>query len=312
VEKEQAGETMKTLKDKRPKSSLLAFFQSESAVSSAVEAILLLAIVFSIFSVIQIGYIPEWKADGEHSHMTDLWEDMTKLKSRIDRVSLILMSDSNSSLPQVITTIPLRNSIGETPVLGSSRSSGAMSVNVDTCRMIITASGSSRAINCGTIAYNSNNNYYTDQVFAYENGALILDQREKAVMKKYPMFRVYKTSSGGYNFLINAIEIAGSQNTVSANSDCSIRLKQGSFSTFCNASYVNPFVLELDTNYPDAWEIYLNDTMSNAGLKRDVDYTLSTNGNDYLSLTFPKTGSTNTLKNLYICKSKIEAELVIT
>jgi hypothetical protein len=280
--------------------------------SSAVEAILLLAIVFSIFSVIQIGYVPEWKADGEHSHMVDLWEDMTKLKSKIDRVSMILMSDSNSSLPQVITTIPLRNSVGEMPVLGSSKLSGTMSVNVDTCRMIVTANNNSQGINCGTIAYHSNNNYYTDQVFAYENGALILDQREKAVMKKYPMFRIYKTSSGGYNFMINAIEIAGSPNTVSANSDCSIRLKEGSFSTFYDASNISSFALELYTNYPEAWETYLDDSMSKAGLKRDVDYTLSTNGNDYLSLTFPKTGSVNTLKTLYICKSKIEAELVIS
>lgn len=302
---------MKTSKAKRSKSSSRSFFLSESAMSSAIEAILLLAIVFSIFSVFQIGYIPEWKADGEHSHMVDLWEDMTKLKSKIDRVSLVLISDSNSSLPQVITTIPLRNSVGEMPVLGSSKLSGTMSVNVDTCRMIITANNNSKGINCGTIAYHSNNNYYTDQVFAYENGALILDQKEKAVIKKLPMFRIYKTA-GGYNFLINAIEIAGPGNTISANSDCSIRLKDGSFSTFYDASYLSSFMLELYTEYPDAWEVYFNDTMSKAGLKRDVDYTLNTNGINHLSLTFPKAGSPNSIRQLYIGNSSIKAELVIT
>jgi hypothetical protein len=199
------------------------------------------------------------------------------------------------------------------PVLGSSRSSGTFSVipENDICKMIITTSGS-KGINCGRISYHSNNNYYTDQDYVYENGALILDQNGKAVMKKYPMIRIYKTSSGGYNFLINAIKLVGSNNTVSANSDCSIRLKDGNFSNFYDESYLSSFMLELYTEYPEAWEMYFNDTMSKAGLEKDVDYTLNTNGINHLTLLFPKAGSPNSIRQLYIGESKIEAELVIT
>lgn len=51
-----------------------------------------------------------------------------------------------------------------------------------------------KKIECGGITYRSNNREYLDQVLRYENGALILAQGEKSVMKEFPSFNIEKTS----------------------------------------------------------------------------------------------------------------------
>lgn len=290
-----------------------SFFRSESGASTAIAFVLLLGIVFSVFSVIHLGYVPEWKTDAEHSHVADVWEDMTELKSKIDRTTMLLMSDQNSSISNIMITMPLRIGSMEMPLKSSSRFSGTVSVNTDPYNMTITpANDTEKSINCGTISYSSNNNYYVDQVFKYENGALILAQKEQAVMKLYPMIRISESSNKNYSFSINAIEIQGLEDTLSSNSDCSIRLKDCSYSFYDSNDYanVNSFSLKIQTAHPDAWGAYFSETMTEAGLEKDNDYTLDLPGNDYLYFSFPVNGSECSLDRLFVGKTTVNAELV--
>ena len=291
-----------------------SFFRSESGASTAIAFILLLGIVFTVFSIIHLGYVPEWKTDAEHSHAGNIWSDMTELKSKIDRTTIFLISDQNSTASNITIMMPLHTGSMKMPFTGSSRFSGTVSVNTDTCNMtIVPANGSERNINCGTISYTSNNNYYVDQTFKYENGALILAQKEHSVMKHYPMISISKVSNKNYNFSINAIEIRGLKDTHSSNSDCSVHLSDGSFSPFYDSldyGNVSSFELKIYTDHPDAWEAYFNETMKRAGLEDGKDYSLNLTGNDHLYFSFPKNGSECGLNRLYIGKTTFSADLV--
>lgn len=304
---------MKRNKDGGLKSLPDSFLRSEYAASTAVAFVLLLGIVFSIFSVVHLEYVPEWKTDVEHSHMADVLEDMTELKSKIDRTTILLMSNPDSTTSTMIM-MPLRTGIMKMPFTGAPMFSGTVSVNTDTCNMtIIPANGSERIINCGTISYSSNNNYYIDQTFKYENGALILAQKEQSVMKLYPMIRVSRVSDKNYNFSINAVEIRGTEDTLTSDSDCSVYLRDCSFSSFYdsdNHENVSSFELKIYTVHPDAWEAYFNETMNGARLERDKDYTLDIRGNDYLYFSFPKNGSESSLNRIYAGKTTVNAELI--
>jgi hypothetical protein len=314
---------MKGFKGRGFKSGPDSFFRRESASSTAIAAILLLGILFSVFSVVHLGYYPEWKADEEHSHMANVWEDMTELKSQIDRTSIDMVqidstsiapiSDPNSSAPKITRNIPLHIGSWQMPLIGTTKSIGAVSVNTDRCKMTITpTNGNETIINCGTIAYHSNNKYYVDQTFKYENGALILAQKEQSVMKLYPSIRVSEVSPGNYSFLINAVEIQGSADTLSSNSDSSLYLKNCAFVPLYDSDdygNVDSFVLTMDTDHPDAWETYFNEMLTGAGLEKDEDYTLTTE-NARLSFSFPEDGSINRLERLYAGKTAVNAELV--
>ena len=304
---------MKGFKGRGFKSGPDSFFRRESASSTAIAAILLLGILFSVFSVIQLGYYPEWKADEEHSHMANVWEDMTELKSQIDRTSIALMSDPNSSAPKITMNIPLHIGSWKMPLTGSTMFTGSVSVNTDRCKMTLTPENDSeKIINCGTIAYHSNNKYYVDQTFKYENGALILAQKEQSVMKLYPSIRVSEVSPGNYNFLINAVEIQGLADTLSSNSDGSIYLKDCAFVPLYDSDEygsLDSFVLTIDTDHPDAWETYFNEMLTGAGLEKNEDYALIIE-NDHLYFSFPEDGSTNRLERLYVGRTAVNAELV--
>ena len=306
---------MKEIRDKMIGVNKDPFIASKSASSTAIAAILLLGIVFSVFSVVHLGYYPEWKADEEHSHVANVWEDMTELKSKIDRTTLLLISDPNSSAPKVTMNIPLHIGSWKMPLIGPTMSTGAVSVNTDRCKMTITPendSGRAKVINCGTIAYHSNNKYYVDQTFKYENGALILAQKEQSVMKLYPSIRVSEVSSGNYSFLINAVEIQGLADTLSSNSDSSIYLEDCAFVPLYDSEdygNVDSFVLTIDTDHPDAWETYFNEMLTGAGLEKNEDYALIIE-NDRISVSFPEDGSANRLGRLYVGKTAVNAELV--
>ncbi|WP_048064842.1 DUF7289 family protein [Methanosarcina acetivorans] len=303
---EEKGITLKFGKD--------FFSRSESAESTAIAAILLLGILFAVFSMIHLGYVPEWKTDAEYSHVSSVWEDMTELKSKIDRTTIFLMSDPNSSSSSITITMPLHTGSREMPLTDYSKFSGTVSINTDTCKITINpANDSEKVINCGTVAYSSNNNYYVDQTFKYENGALILEQKDQSVMKLYPMMRVSEVSDKNYSFSINAIEIRGLEDTLSSTSDCSIYLRDCSFSSFYDSDdYENmsSFALKINTTHPEAWEAYFNETMIRAGLEKDKDYTLDIVENDYLYFSFPENGSDRSLDRLYIGKTIVNAELI--
>lgn len=93
------------------------FFRSESASSTVVGAVLLLAIIVSIFSVVRIGYIPEWKNDAEYSHMNDVWKDMADLKSKIDLITIALASDPDSQNTEITMSVPFHMGEGTSRLL---------------------------------------------------------------------------------------------------------------------------------------------------------------------------------------------------
>lgn len=304
---------MKEIRDKIRGVNKTSLIESKSASSTAIATVLLLGIVFSVFSVVHLGYVPEWKTDVEQSQMADVWEDMTELKSNIDRITILLISDHNSSAPKITRNIPLHTGSRKLPVIGSTEPTGTVSINGEKCKMTITPkNGNETVINCGTIAYSSNNNYYVDQTFKYENGALILAQKEQSVMKLYPSIRISEASPGNYSFLINAVEIKGSANTLSSNSDNFIHLKNYAFATVYDSDKdrnVGSFKLTIDTEHPDAWETYFYETMTGAGLEKNKDYTLNITENNSLYFAFPEDDSAN-LKRLYVGKTAVNAELV--
>lgn len=299
------------------------FLRSESATSTVIGVVLLLAIIVSIFSVVRLGYVPEWKNDAEYSHMNDVCEDMGDLKSKIDLMTIALASNPGSPNNEITMNIPFHMGGGDVPLIGTIKSSGTLSVNKNECEITIIPKNSSGTqtetidpITCGSVSYTSQNRYYVDQDFIYEGGALILSQGERSSMMLYPSICFSKASTNGYNVSIHIVEIDkykfAPSETVSSNTGCSLRLTGEKFKTLCNSSNssnssnITSFTLIVNTDYPDAWYLYLNQTMEDARIK---DYYLEeskTNGT--VSLTFPSKSGANKLNRLYVSKTLVKVE----
>lgn len=317
------------------------FFRSESATATVIGAVLLLGIIFTVFAIIRIDAVPEWKNDAEYSHMDDIGEDMADLKSKIDMMSTILALNSNSSYinssnpgylaPPLVMNVPFHMGGGEIPFIDSIKSSGNLAVNKDRYVMSIIVNPEDdepyfQSINCGTINYSSQNRYYVDQVFSYENGALILKQKDQAVMMLYPSILFSNVSTknnvSNYDVSINAIRVLQKPyippEIISSNSRCSLRLTGIGYQPLYDSEIkslgnIDRFVLTITTEYPKVWERYFEKIMEDAGISQDK-YNL-TNESKNVHLIFPEISdpaseneSTLEIKRLYISETEIKAE----
>lgn len=316
-----------------------SFFYSEAATSTIIGAVLLLGIIFSVFAIVRLGYVPEWKNDAEYSHMNDVYEDMADLKSKIDMMTVVLASNPNSSYNnssnpssyalQPIMTVPFHMGGGDIPFIGSIKSSGSLAVNKDNCTMGIVVkkpSGTAayvKSLNCSTITYNSQNRYYVNQNFSYECGALILEQGKQSAMTLYPSIRFSRTPTNEYNVSINAIRIFQKPyvppKVISSNKGCSLRLTGLDYIRYYDSSKVagdisqNQLVLTVGTTQPEAWKQYFKGMVDDADIE-PWDYSLTEselNGVHFISLTFPKSPSepsSKRLKRVYLSETVIKAE----
>ncbi len=294
---------------------------SESAVATVIAAVMLLAIIVTIFAIVRISYIPEWRDDAEASHMKDVLEDMGNLRSTIDTAAFF----KSSSVPSQSTTVQIRMGGGEVPILDTTRTSGTLSVNMDPCSAYLILNDSSGkniysdSFDCGGITYDSNNEHYVDQTLRYENGALILAQSDRSVMRQAPPFTINSTKidpgNDSYNFSVsmNLINVSGKTDSISSDTIESLRLSATNFEQLRDddSEQVDTFSYTIFTKYPVAWASYFNDTAKDAGLIYGSDYSitksLSDNSKGLYSVSFNFLHTSDKyLDNIYVNTSRVD------
>lgn len=314
---------MKTRESRIKEKARKSLFSSESAGATVIAAVLLLCIIFSVFAVIRIEHVPEWKTDAEESHMKEVESNMAELKSTVDLITL-LTSDPYSSAYGFSVTVPFSLGGGEIPVFEPSKSSGTLSVNTEPCNITIntrTSTGSAQILGnqileCGGINYHSNNNQYMDQTLRYENGAVIISQSNRSLMKQFPSFNIARNQNNesNYTFSVQLINISGDRDSISSDTSASLRftgLNNTPVYDSTDSGGINSFNFTITTKYPDAWYSYFKEITIDAGLSNE-DYKLfknntSDNGLSLVYFEFP-TGN-KSLERFYMSISVIQAEL---
>lgn len=292
------------------------FSKSESAAATAILAILLLGLVFTIISVVRLEYVPEWKNDAEQDHTYEIWDNMMGVKLRIDMLSG-LMESGNYSTNSFSSTVPFNIGGGEIPIFASSKSNGRLEINTERCRMTIKPHIVNQTINpyfleCGGISCFSVNNQYPDQVFRYENGALILADGKSSIMKQSPVLAIEenKTNKSNYTVAIRSVKLLGKPNSVSSNTIIPLRLtgREATPKYDSNNTSIESLSMTIATKYPEAWFVYLNETAQEKGLDYGNDYSIKLDSN---SVRFSFLSNENkTLERFYISEVIINAEII--
>jgi hypothetical protein len=317
---------MKPIKNVSKEKAKKSLFNSEAAGATVIAAVLLLAMIFTLLAVIKVEYVPQWKTDAEVLHMNQVQNDMTELKSTVDMVSFLMVSNSSSSFYGFPATVSFSMGGGEIPILEPSKSSGTLSINDEPCQMVLvsninltanTTDNTNKTIECGGITYFSDNRQYLDQVLRYEAGGLILAQGNKSLMKQPPAFNIQNMDNHNYTLSIQAINITGKADSMSSNTDASVRLtgirnsiiydSNDIIGNNTNSEITSVFCV-IFTNYPNAWETYLNETAENAGLKYGTDYIVERTGLDNICLSLYTTANKK-INRVYAGESSIQTEL---
>ncbi|RNI11890.1 hypothetical protein EFE42_09665 [Methanohalophilus sp. RSK] len=287
------------------------FFKSESAVSTVVSFVLLLGLFVTVLAVFNAHYIPEWKADAGKAHMDDVYDDMSQLKAKADMLSLASSIDADSTIS---LSIPIKMGGGDIPIVGPTKSSGTLSVNDSNYKVDITGMNSTDSFisigsyDLGTISYASNNGYYVDQTFAYENGAVIVSQRERSLMKLSPSISIKNRSGSLLEVDLTLMKIAGDRVVITSNGIEEIKLTSNDwveeFNSTKNESLTN-LTISMNTSYPSAWAKYLNDSAKSEDLVYSVDYNID-EGDDYVTFDLNPPGGNI---DFYLNKATVDAKV---
>ena len=251
----------------------------DSAVVGIVSAILLVGLFVTIFTIVQTVYVPQWMEQRESEHMSNTATQFMLLKFAIDTQIV------SSSILSINTPITLGSD--KIPYFLSDRSYGSIEVISDTQSVSIRNSSTTFSFKLGDIKYSSRNNYYVDQSFIYENGAIIVSQQQGSIMIS-PGFFYIKKENGLLNISFTLVNITGieSKNTAYGYSTASISTKYDpTYDISKEIKDVSKIIIS--TEYSRVWKKFFEKILDEAGLKENNDYTLIENNNS-ITINFNK------------------------
>ncbi len=295
--------------------AISTFCRSDSGVSTAVAAALLLCILVTLMTTVQLNYVPVWKEDAEYAHMSNVWQDMSRLKSNIDILSAGLEINPNA---RIVLSSPVRVGGTDVPFIGGTTSGGTLAVNNDISGLtvLVTTDNVSTEYNSGpslfytgTVSYRPTNTQYVDETYCYENGALIVAQNGRSMMKLSPGI-VLEKGAGSVNLSVRAVTLVGDRGVMSSNTVEEIRLTTESFTPLFDLTGIEEYFnltsadLTVYTKNTEAWEDYFRDSAEEVNLQEGTDYNLS---NGTYTVTFSLTPASDDLYvDVYKAVMKIE------
>ncbi|MDF1531545.1 MAG: hypothetical protein SCH39_08435 [Methanosarcinales archaeon] len=286
--------------------------RSDQGIATVISVILLLGLIIAFTTTIHLSYIPAWKNDAEYSHMDDVHYDMSNLKSNIDILSAVMLTNPGSS---VFVSLPVRMGGGDIPIVATGKSSGSLSLNTTYYGMVITGNdligpvynSTNDLLDLGTIRYSSKNNYYIDQMYEYENGALLLVQQNRSLIKLSPAVVMQRTDGVNISLMVSAVELNGNSRIKSSNSIEEVYVQTNNSTTlFSGIGLLSDATITVYTDYPDAWVQYFNMSAKRADLVNGTDYTLSSG---VTNVTFTLTGGPGEEIQLYVQKNSLDVRI---
>ncbi|AAM03682.1 TPA: hypothetical protein HA338_14350 [Methanosarcina acetivorans] len=268
--------------------SISSFCSSEYGVSSAVAAALLLGIIVAAMTTIQLNYVPVWKEDAEYAHMSNVWQDMSRLKSNVDILVAGLEINPDA---RIVLNSPIQVGGNDVPFIGGTTTGGTLAVNneISGLSIVVTTDNATTEYNSGTslfytgtVTYSPTNTHYVDETYCYENGALIVSRNGRSMMKLSPGM-VLERDTGSVNLSVRAVTLDGNRGVMASNSIEDIRLTSEYFTPLFDLTGIEQFFnitsvnLTVYTENQEAWERYFENSAGEIDLQEGTDYNL-TNG----------------------------------
>jgi len=154
--------------------------QNRQAVAGVIEALLLVALVATIISTIQLYYVPEMMKQRDVDHMDEVSNQFSNLKAMID---IQIATQSNTPIFSIVTL-----GTRELPYFLTIPSYGELSI-VTSDESYIEIDGVTTITPLTSITYYGDNSYFYKQTWALEGGGIIIHQlepKESSAMRVNP------------------------------------------------------------------------------------------------------------------------------
>jgi len=246
------------------KRNIIRFKNSEEGVAGVVVALLFIGLFISFIAFVQTVYVPQWMKVKESEHMDQVANQFSQLKFAVDTLTVSAQGYS-------VISSPITLGSKEMPFLSSSRSYGSLDILTNDCRITITDNNDvSASYILGSIKYKSENAYYIDQSYIFENGALILSQDSGDILSVRPAFSVVDNQDLSFNVI--KLMLFGEKTSASGYGTYPLQTK---FSSSTFSRIYNLKKITMYTSYNMTWNNFFSDALSNSAL----NYTINNLGN---------------------------------
>ena len=303
--------------------SISSFYKSESGIAAAVAAALLLGIIVVSMTTVQVQYVPVWKEDAEYAHMSDVWQDMSRFKSNVDILAAGIEMNPNS---RITLNSPIQMGGADVPFIGGMKTGGTLTVNNAISGMLIEVNDDMSGYNSslsdiGSVSYHPTNVHSVEETYCYENGALIVTQNGRSVMKLFPGI-VLEDGAGiaSVNLSARIATLEGTRGVMASNSIENIRLTSQDFINIYDSDqdYTNGNTtkkanitsvdLTIYTENTEAWEKYFEDSANETHLQEGTDYNITKEDYSVKFSLFPENKTINFKAYNAIIKMKTEIQ----
>ncbi|MBN1281097.1 MAG: hypothetical protein JXA00_05565 [Candidatus Thermoplasmatota archaeon] len=237
--------------------------RNNQAVAGVIEALLMVALVSIVISLIQLHYVPQVMEQREAEHMDQVSNQIATLKSVIDTQALMGSTSTDAPLSRVPMISMITLGSRELPYFITAPSYGDLYV-IDEPESTIKKVDSSNLIEIcplTSIIYNADNAYFIDQTYILEGGGIIVTQPDgESVMRADPSISI-KNLSGNIieleYYLPKIIGISG-KTTTSGTGKCFIRTNYSSYLPPADNYIYTGESFIIESEYSNAWNESLN------------------------------------------------------
>lgn len=256
--------------------------RDEEGVASTVGTIMALLVFLTFLSMFTNSYIPVWMQDNERAHMNAAINQFGDLKGKIDNLIITAQVTGSTSIHMYspITLGAAGIPVFASPTAGlltySPQGMGDSGIKVQFNYTLESVKTSVSESGGGVVELYAPNRYYVQQWVAYENGAMIVKQQDGQIVRAHPSLEVEKIGSS-VNVRLTQIDFIGTNASVGGTGMVGLNLNlvyidSQTYSVgYGTDKNVN---ITLTTRYWTAWQEYLGDLCSKAGLAL-TDYSIS-------------------------------------
>ncbi|WP_342771720.1 DUF7289 family protein [Methanoculleus sp. UBA300] len=230
----------------------------DDGLSEVVGFVLLLGVIVVALSLYQVYAVPAAGRENEIAHMNQVKDRFVDYKIGLDS---LWVNERHGVL--LSTAFDLGTGAGATggrvftlPIFTPAGSGGTVSVMSGGANLTIEAGTESTTIPLGSLTYRSSNNYWVEQTWTYQMGAVFLSQEEGTTVRVGPSIAAYKTTDGNTTLTIAPISLDGAA-TIAGSGPVRVETRmRSSGSSSLNGAYdrVNLTIEAGDLTTARAWE----------------------------------------------------------
>jgi hypothetical protein len=194
----------------------MPLFPHDDGLSEVVGFVLVLAVIVVALSLYQVYGVPAAGRENEIAHMNHVKDRFVDYKISLD--SLWVNDRSGVLLSTAFdlgTGAPATGGGGFVlPILSPAGSGGTVTAKSGGANLTIEPAGKPPVtIPLGSLSYQSSNNYWVDQTWTYQGGAVFLSQEGGTTVRVGPSIAAAKTEDGNITLTVAPISLEGSAGT---------------------------------------------------------------------------------------------------